>query len=414
MTLARAAVLLALAAPAAIPLAAQTPIAPGQTVAGTLDESDPRSDQGVHYDTYVIRGRPGDRVVVQMSSPHFDAYLRWGLETEGGDWMEHAANDDGGDGTDARLVVTLGGPGELELRATGYSEGELGEYELRVTAAAPLARTRIRVGETVRGELNDSDAPGERGVEDHFILRGEPGSTFTAHLESGDFDPYLLFGAWEDGELLPITADDDGGEGIDARLVGEFGEASEYSLVVRSFFGEGRGTYTLRLEAGGTPGVDESIYADTGYVTTTDTVVALSSDPAGDWGADTVMMYDSAIVLPPGYEDMEIVAEDTWMEGTLDDGSDRDERGIAYRDYAWYAREGESLVIEVLSDEFDPLVSIGLGRGERHHVLEENDDGGDGQNARAEFVAPQEGLYVVRVYGTAPDQRGGYALRIRR
>jgi hypothetical protein len=395
-----AALLLAAASLAAAPLAAQTPITPGQTVAGTLGGSDPQSDEGVYYDTYVIRGQPGDRVMVEMRSPDFDTFLSFGREAEGGDWLLVSGNDDDGESTDSRLLLVLGEPGRFELRASGLTEGDVGAYELRVTAVAAPVPVPIGVGETARGELTESDAPGQEGVEDHFIVRGEPGSIVTAHLESDDFDAYLLFGAWAEGQLVELAGDDDGGEDTNSLLVGEFGDLPEHRLVVRSFSGQEGGAYTLRLEAGGVPGYDDEFYADTGMI---DTMA---------WATDSVLVDDGVAGLPARYGDLELAVDGVPLEATLDEGAQQDEEGRGYTEYARYAREGDVLVIEVSSADFDPVVSIGLGRGARYRLLEEDDDSGPDLDARAEFLAPQDGFYVIRIRAAAPGQTGGYRLLV--
>lgn len=385
-----AAVLFALAASAA-PLAAQTPISPGQTVRGTLEMDDSTGADG-HYDAYVIRGRPGDRVLVQMRSAELDTHLRWGSEAEG-QWMDEAANDDAGEGTDSRLVVILGEPGTLELRASGFAWSDLGEYELVVTAAPPLELAHIRPGDVVRGELDDSDPPGETGVEDHFIVHGEPGSTFTAHVESGDFHPHLLFGTLQEGQFESIMGGDWGGQRGVSRLVWEIGEAAEYRLVVRAFAGEGRGAYTLRMEAGGEPGSHLE----------TSTVPTATEDEAVRW-------VDGAPVLPSGYEGLEVAYYANTLDGALNGASPRDAQDVRYHEYAFVGHEGHSVAVNISSADFDPVVSIGRGRGGEFRMLAEDDDGGPGHNARAKFRMRADGIYVIRVRAAAPGQTGEYEL----
>src|SRR5687767_11418900 len=111
----RAALLLAAASLPAVPLAAQpTSVAPGQTVAGRLEPGDPRLEHGQFYDAYVIRGRPGDRVVVRMRSADVGTHLEWVL----GGAPEHFATEPlTGEGSRLRMLVTLGPEGAHELRA---------------------------------------------------------------------------------------------------------------------------------------------------------------------------------------------------------------------------------------------------------------------------------------------------------
>jgi hypothetical protein len=384
-----AAVLLVLAASAA-PVAAQTPISPGQTVRGTLEMGDQTGPEA-YYDAYMIRGRPGDRVLVQMRSAEFDTHLRWGSEAEG-QWMDEAANDDAGEGTDSRLVVILGEPGTLELRASGFAWSDMGDYELVVTEAPPRELPPIRPGEAVRGELDDSDPPGETGVEDHFIVRAEPGSTFTAHLESGDFHPHLLIGTLQEGQFESVMGGDWGGQRGVSRLVWEIGEPAEYRLVVRAFAGEGRGAYTLRMEAGGDDAQHEP-----------STVPTATED-------ETVRWVDGAPVLPSGYEGLVVAHYGSTLDGALDGDSPRDAQGGRYHEYAVVGHRDHSMTVDVSTADFDPVVSIGRGRGADFQMLAEDDDGGPGHNARAKHRVRADGIYVIRVRAAAPGQTGEYEL----
>lgn len=415
------ALLLTTASLAAAPLGAQTSIRAGQTVTGTLDDGDPRMDGGAHYDTYVVRGRPGDRVVVEMRSADFDTYLHYGSEA-GGDWEEIAGNDDGSEGTDSRLVIMIGEPGELELRAAGFGEDAVGAYELRVLEMAEAAPGRVRVGQTVRGQLDATDAPGASGPEDHYIVPGGPGDIFTAHLESDDFDGYLTFGGWEDETLLELVSDDDSGDGTDPMLVGQFGSAREHRLVVRSFSGEGSGSYTLRLVSGGDPAYYQALDS---VITTTmpwdtmavDTAMApWGADTLAGWAEDSVTVYTDTVRYPPNPAepgDLPMLFDDLVVEGALEEPCVQDEEGRCYVEHSYSAAVGEQMVIHLSSDEFDPKLSIGLSGGEMYQALAENDDGGPGLNAQLRFTAPQDGLYIVRATSAWAGQRGRYVIQLR-
>ncbi|HEX6911402.1 MAG TPA: hypothetical protein VF142_13440, partial [Longimicrobium sp.] len=248
--------LIAAASLAALPLAAQTPLRVGQTVTGTLESGDATLEDGEYFDAYVIRGRPGERVLVRMRSGDFDTYLRWGYEAEG-DWVEEASNDDSGEGTDSRLVVTLGGEGEYELRASAFGEGDEGAYELQVSQAATVVPGRIRVGQSVEGEISEGDMEGEDGFEDHYVFTARAGDVVTVFAESDEVDTYVVLGREADGGFQEIGSDDDGGVGTNSQLVAELGEAGEYHVVVRSFMGDETGPYTLRLEEGAAAPVED-------------------------------------------------------------------------------------------------------------------------------------------------------------
>src|SRR5262249_29701025 len=95
------ATLVLLAAPAAA--RAQFPtIGPGQTVEGSLSETDPLPSARGRFKVYQFRASHGDRLTATMRSTEVDAFLRLAREV-GGVTDEIASDDDGGGDGDARL-----------------------------------------------------------------------------------------------------------------------------------------------------------------------------------------------------------------------------------------------------------------------------------------------------------------------
>lgn len=108
------------------------PIRLDQAVEGELTEGDAMADDGSYYDLYSIRGRAGQTVTITLRSEDFDAFLSIGTLQEG-EYEELDSNDDGDDGTDSELTFTFPEAGEYLIRANSLSEGETGDYTLRVT-----------------------------------------------------------------------------------------------------------------------------------------------------------------------------------------------------------------------------------------------------------------------------------------
>jgi hypothetical protein len=116
--------------PEARPATAQAVVA-GATTSGTLTDGDAESDDGALYDLWSYRGTAGESLVVTLSSPSFDTMLVVG-QMVGGEFRELSNNDDGPDGTNSRLEVTLPSTGEYLIRTASLNVGGQGEYELRV------------------------------------------------------------------------------------------------------------------------------------------------------------------------------------------------------------------------------------------------------------------------------------------
>jgi hypothetical protein len=423
---------------AAAPLPAQTPIAPGQTVTGTLQEGDARME-GSYYDAYVVRGRPGERVLVRMHSEDFDAYLASGRVSDG-EWSEESSDDDAGGSTDARVLAYLGEDGRVELRAAAADEDEVGGYTLSVILLGEPPTAPVRPGQTVRGRLERTDHEGVAGYEDYYAIQAAEGDTVTIQVESGEFDAAVALGGMHRGRVFVEDFDDDGGPGTDATLATVVGGPEPYYLVVHAFMPGSTGAYTLRVLAGAHPGelewpddkrptgsgaadtvawteadtavvMDSIVWSDTAMVVDgvvwMDTTIAATADTVS-WTEADDQFTDSAAVMP--YLPRALIAGTT-VEGVLDEGA-RDEDGRWFQHFVYTARAGERLRISLSSDEVDPRVAVGTGTLCRVDALAEDDNGGRGWNAELEWTAPASGEYVIRVTTAVPGETGIVMLRV--
>lgn len=117
----------------------------GDTIRGSLAQGDERLSSGEYVDTYRFIGSRGQRVRIDAASSDFDTYLI--LATPDGGQRD---NDDGPDGTDARLEEVLPADGEYSVRVTSYAAGETGAYRLTVTAGQESERQRgVQAGQRV-------------------------------------------------------------------------------------------------------------------------------------------------------------------------------------------------------------------------------------------------------------------------
>jgi hypothetical protein len=107
------------------------PISPGETLQGRLVDTDAQEDDGSFSDAWTFRGTQGERFTITLLSGDFDAFLRLG-RMDGDEWQLMQTDDDGADGTDSRITVTLPEDGEYVIRAGSYDDGQTGDYTLRV------------------------------------------------------------------------------------------------------------------------------------------------------------------------------------------------------------------------------------------------------------------------------------------
>jgi hypothetical protein len=112
--------------------ASRQPIRAGESAAGELTDADAVFEDERHHDYWLYEGRTGERLVLRMASAAFDTHLAIG-RLDGDDFMEIDENDDGPDGTDSELEVTLSANGTYAIRASALTGGDVGPYTLQVT-----------------------------------------------------------------------------------------------------------------------------------------------------------------------------------------------------------------------------------------------------------------------------------------
>ena len=246
---------------------AATAIAFGQTLNGQLSAGDQcASDPRVRF--YRFTAQANARIEVTMCADDFDTLVEVG-RLEGCTFTSLGSNDDGGgdeDGLNSRLIGTLREAGTYYIRATSYSEGAAGSFQLALNRLPPLPGTpqpvALRLGDKVDGSLtiNDPMIPGDVSDDASIVDSGRPyrlyaltgtaGQEYVIRLESSDFDPYL-----EIGTLTPLgysvaASNDDGGEeddGLNSRLKVRF-ESDGTMLIRVSPLGSDTGAYSLSAE----------------------------------------------------------------------------------------------------------------------------------------------------------------------
>lgn len=98
--------------------------------------------------------------------------------------------------------------------------------------------------------------------------------------------------------------------------------------------------------------------------------------------------------------------------GSLTSADPQMDDGAYYDEYAFDARRGETVVLQMESSDFDAYLHLGLSRrsgGWRE--LARDDDGGNGRNARLQYVVPEDGTYTVRA-SSLSQASGRYTLTL--
>lgn len=138
--------------------------------------------QGGDSDCYEVTPLAGQKYTLDLTSDSFDAVLEAGAG-RGCAWTDKLSDDDGGDGSNARLSITGDGrPWSVKARSYG---GGAGSYALTVKwdgAVGSGGGASIRVGQTVNGSWTASDASDGGAYVDCYRFAAPGAQSVTAEL----------------------------------------------------------------------------------------------------------------------------------------------------------------------------------------------------------------------------------------
>lgn len=368
----RGAMLAAALAGAAAPAAAQDAIRVGQTVNGSLAQSDPALTERGRFKVYRFDARKGQRLVATLRSGAFDAYLTV-ARSVGGLTDAIKTDDDRGGGTDARVRFTAPEDGQYLLVAQSLAEEGMGGFTLELqNAPAPTTgqAREIRVGQTLTGSLAESDAvlDDDDSFYDTYTISARQGQRLLIEMKSDSFDTYLAFGKLENGEFNAAQTDDDGGEGTNSRLRVTMDGPGEYVIRANSLGAGLTGPYSL-------------------------SVAERPASPA------------SATPRP--------VSAGQEVSGALEESDAVMEEESFYDYWTYRGSANERIRVTMRSEDFDTFVAVGTLSGATFTELASNDDGGeDGTNSQVEVTLPSNGTFVIRTNALSGGSTGAYTLRV--
>lgn len=99
------------------------------------------------------------------------------------------------------------------------------------------------------------------------------------------------------------------------------------------------------------------------------------------------------------------------LNGRLTQTDPKFSDGSRYKMYAFVGNKGDTVAVDLTSDDFDANLLITDASG---NSLARNDDGGDACNARLTFVPPSAGNYRVYANSSAPAELGDYKIALAR
>jgi hypothetical protein len=378
--------------PVTAPAISQGRLSIGSSVSGSLTDEDPTLDDDSHYDLWTYRGSSGETIRLTLRSDDFDAYLSFG-QSEGDDFTESAHDDDGTGGTDSKLTVTLSEDGEYTVRVNSLSEGETGEYTLLLEQGDPSEvsvededdhdggesvtpdplpqPTSIRSGQTVNGELTESDPRMEDASRyDLYSFNARRGQEVVATMRSSAFDSYMALGQIDGESFNSIESNDDSAGGNDARINFRVPRDGAYVIRANSLFANQTGAYTVELKLGEVPPTVELTTQAIRYGQTVNGQLA-ASDPQ------------------------------------MDDDSHFDL-------WKFTGRQGDKIVITMKSGTFDTYAAFGRMENGDFVQIESNDDGAGGTVSKIEYTLESDGEYVIRANSLFSKGLGAYTLNLTR
>lgn len=220
----------------------------GETVSGALTTSEIVEGRPVAF--YEFTSDAGVTVVIDVMSNDVDPLvtLFFGNDFIGDD-------DDGGDGLNARLTVTLSQGGTYLVGVTSYGGGT-GAFTVSLTGDGGGA------DDVGTGSFSGSLASGDRVLDgrlvDVFPYTGRSGEQITASVTSPEFDTYVgvLRGNLE-GQFEMLGENDDANGSTNSEVTVRLPANGNYSIMVTSYDSGEVGAYELTVSstsggAGGT------------------------------------------------------------------------------------------------------------------------------------------------------------------
>ncbi len=103
------------------------------TINGTLDSNSNSLENGTYFNLHTFEGMAGEKLTIDLTSSEFDPSLVL-LDSDN---KTIADNNDGGEGNNSRIVITLPETGTYTLGILAIKPGELGNYSLSFREATP-------------------------------------------------------------------------------------------------------------------------------------------------------------------------------------------------------------------------------------------------------------------------------------
>ncbi len=402
-------------------MAQQIPI--GSTVNGVLSDNDATLNDGSHYKLFTFQGFAGQGVQIDLMSTAFDAYLY--LRDSSGNDIAH--DDDSGGNLNSRIIQTLPYSGTFQIVANTLHAGASGPFTLQLQSAQGQQATVS----SIQPLPNASALPtvGQIGLNQQVqntlmqggtSWNGKPIQLYTFGCTTGQPFQMDILSSWDNYAIIfdpsgnQVASNDDGGQGLNARIAFTCPTTGTYRLGVTTFSAStSTGPYTMQVQALGQPTAVQAQPIGQPTVTpipqptvtpiapTIVTPIAQATQPA----AATVEPTNP--VPAPGQVGQ--IAVGQTMRGRLEAGDQVMGSDSTYAD-VWQLQgsAGQTIAIELRSSEFDTYLQLLDGTGK---VLAES---AGHPNSGLAFQLPASGTYQIVVNNNGTQRStGNYTLSVR-
>ncbi len=221
-----------------------TTLIPGAGAGVTLNE-DGSIYRGAYVAVFDLVIDEVTSVQIDLTSNEIDTYLT--VEDPSG---VELSDDDGGDGTDSRLLIPNAFPGVYRIYAGSYGGNSTGPVSVDVFeyVSGPRALDAPAIGlaldRPLSGEIDASSPVYNGQLAEVYEFELSSRMSIAVAMISDDFDTYL----YVEGPAGTTTSDDDGGEFTNSRWVLENANPGVYRIYATSFGGKAQGRFELTVE----------------------------------------------------------------------------------------------------------------------------------------------------------------------
>jgi hypothetical protein len=266
----------------------------------------------------------------------------------------------------------------------------------------------IGYGQTVSGNIGVASTgttctpvgPNER----RYSFTAAANERIEVTMQADDFDTVVEVGKMDGCNFVSMGRNDDGGgpeDGLNSRLTGRMPEAGNYIIRATGLSSEAVGGFRLALNRlpppAGAP-----------------TPVAIGVGQK----VDGTLTSNDAMIEDTGMTGMNPFAIEAMMAATGEEPTETPQMimdsGRPYRLYTLTGNAGDKFRIRLDSDEFDPMLEVGVDSPLGFSVAQSNDDGGgenDGLNSRLNITFAKAGTLMIRVSPLGRDT-GAYSLMV--